>query len=338
MASWRPARVASPSAPNSRPGLRAQGGSPRRSLTFSLLLLSTTGAAGARAARPQPEAAGEFMRAAVSGGVAAAAATVALHPVDTIKTVLQQGGTVRLGGLYRGVVPAALSMMPACAVRMGAYETFKSQLLLARPYPALLTASGLVALSSALSVVVSAVVRSPLDMIKTQVQVGAAPTVQAAMRTAWQGGGLAAVSNFYRGAHLTLLRDVPFFTMNLVIYEELKAAAVKKAAGKRRAGGGAGAGAGGAGRQSSAGSLGSGEAVWLGAVAQGVAGFATNPVDVLKTRVQSGASPGENAFPLQSPPPPTPANTPPHDQGGKRFHPVLPPPPLLTAQPSPGIY
>jgi hypothetical protein len=129
-------------------------------------------------------------------------------------------------------------------------------------------------------------------MIKTQVQAGAAPSVQAALRNACNGGGLATVSNFYRGAHLTLLRDVPFFTLNLVIYEELKAAAVKKASVKRRGENTGGGGAGGAGRVSSAGALGAAEAVWLGAVAQGVAGFATNPVDGLKTRVQSGASLG----------------------------------------------
>jgi hypothetical protein len=205
---------------------------------------------------------------------------------------------------------------------MGAYETFKSQLLLARPYPALLPAPGLVALSSALSVIVSAVVRAPLDMIKTQVQAGAAPSVGAALRTACQGGSLAAVGNFYRGAHLTLLRDVPFFTLNLVMYEELKAAAVDKAAASRRSSNGSSHGVGGSGVGGSGGVIGageseagqgpsaqgssaqgasvvalaSGEAVWLGAVAQGVAGFATNPVDVLKTRVQSGASPGRRSL------------------------------------------
>jgi len=163
----------------------------RSAAALLLLLLSPADATATQApARPSPptssETAGAFGRAAISGGVAAAAATVALHPVDTIKTVLQQGGKVQLRGLYRGVVPAALSMMPACAVRMGAYETFKTQLLLTRPYPALLPTPTLIALSSALSVVVSAIVRSPLDMIKTQVQTGAAPSVRAALRTACQ--------------------------------------------------------------------------------------------------------------------------------------------------------
>ena len=296
------------------------------SAAMLLLLLAPASAARRRATAPSSsEPAGEFARAALSGGMAAAAATVALHPVDTVKTVLQQGGQVKLRGLYRGVVPAALSMMPACAVRMGAYETFKTQLLIARPFPALLPAPGLIALSSALSVVVSAIVRSPLDMIKTQVQTGAAESVRVALRAACADGGAVAVSNFYRGAHLTLLRDVPFFTLNLVIYEELKAAAVRRrvqaaeeAAAARTpassmrtltvSSGGAPAANGGAIKRAdaqtadaqpscsssgpAAGSLASSEAIWLGAVAQGVAGFATNPVDVLKTRVQSGASSG----------------------------------------------
>ena len=72
-------------------------------------------------------------------GGACRAATVAFHPVDTMKTILQQAGCGgckpcgptsifwQLGpkGLYRGVLPAAFSMMPACAMRMGAYETLK---------------------------------------------------------------------------------------------------------------------------------------------------------------------------------------------------------------------
>ena len=68
-----------------------------------------------------------FVRSAAAGGAAAAAATVAFHPLDTVKVVLQGGAGFAalrgLGarGLYRGVLPAAFSMMPACAVRMGAY-------------------------------------------------------------------------------------------------------------------------------------------------------------------------------------------------------------------------
>ena len=64
---------------------------------------------------------------------------MAFHPLDTVKTVLQRGGAsgtaamrvraLGAAGLYRGVLPAAFSMMPACAVRMGAYEVLKSTLL-----------------------------------------------------------------------------------------------------------------------------------------------------------------------------------------------------------------
>ena len=86
-----------------------------------------------------------FARSAVAGAAAAGAATVAFHPVDTVKTLLQarqsklprpsQGSVLAvvralgLGGLYRGVVPATLSMAPACAVRMATYEAIKAPLL-----------------------------------------------------------------------------------------------------------------------------------------------------------------------------------------------------------------
>ena len=115
-----------------------------------------------------------FLRSAVAGGAAACVATVTFHPVDTVKTMLQQQGASGLAGLrrsgqlsarvlYRGVGPAAFSMMPACAARMASYEALKAALLRAAPT---LPQGPLVVLASALSVVASGVVRSPLDMVK----------------------------------------------------------------------------------------------------------------------------------------------------------------------------
>ena len=122
-----------------------------------------------------------FLRSAVAGGAAACVATVTFHPVDTVKTMLQQQGASGLAGLrrsgqlsarvlYRGVGPAAFSMMPACAARMASYEALKAALLRAAPT---LPQGPLVVLASALSVVASGVVRSPLDMVKVhRVRVG----------------------------------------------------------------------------------------------------------------------------------------------------------------------
>lgn len=168
--------------------------------------------------------------------MAAAAATITFHPIDTIKTVLQRGGSfasLRAGGmsgLYRGVGPAAFSMMPACAVRMGSYEAFKSALLEAQP--ANVPPGALIFLASALSVVVSSTVRAPLDMVKVQVQAASGSsgvTASGALRAAWGGGGLGAVRRLYNGAGLGLLRDVPFFSINLLLYEQLRAAAMVRA-------------------------------------------------------------------------------------------------------------
>ena len=59
------------------------------------------------------------MRAALAGGIASSSSTLALHPLDTLKTRIQgtPGATVAgiartapaigLRGLYRGIIPAA---------------------------------------------------------------------------------------------------------------------------------------------------------------------------------------------------------------------------------------
>jgi hypothetical protein len=222
-----------------------------------------------------------FTRSAIAGGAAACAATVVFHPIDTIKTVLQRGGTIKttssvssqiiqnLGGfrgLYIGVLPAAVSMAAACAVRMGAYEVIKSTLLpedtSTRPIP--LPPSSLVAMASGSSVIVSALIRSPLDMVKTQMQSGTSNSVRSALYTSFTADG---VVGLYRGAHLGLLRDIPFFSINLVLYEKLKVVVLQSES-----------------RQE----LTFAEVIGIGGISQGVAGFTTNPVDVLKTRVQSG--------------------------------------------------
>ena len=207
-----------------------------RSTIFTIALVFTAVQARAvvatkkRSQRLQRET--NFWASAAAGGAAACTATVAFHPVDTIKTVLQSGAAGGAGltavralgarGLYRGVLPAAFSMMPACAVRMGAYEVLKTTLL--QHAPRELPPGALVFLASALSVVASSSVRAPLDMIKTKVQADASTSAAKAMRAAWGGG----VGALYRGAGLGLMRDVPFFGCNLLIYEQLKAAAVEE--------------------------------------------------------------------------------------------------------------
>mmetsp|Transcript_13475 Transcript_13475/g.32157 ORF Transcript_13475/g.32157 Transcript_13475/m.32157 type:complete len:303 (+) Transcript_13475:14-922(+) len=256
-------------------------------MAWPLLLLLMLGEARGRSAptEPPPRREATFVRSAISGGAAAAAATVVFHPVDTMKTVLQQRGggwrTLRALGLrelYTGVVPAAFSMMPACAVRMGAYEVLKATLLL---QAAALSPGASITLASALSVVASSSVRAPLDMVKTQVQTGAAGSVGEALRIAWGRGGMAGL---YRGAGLALLRDVPFFSINLLLYEKLKAAAVAKAAAAAAAEGAV-----------PSDDVSGRDAIFIGAAAQGCAGLLTNPMDALKTQVQAGSAGGVRA-------------------------------------------
>jgi hypothetical protein len=171
---------------------------------------------------------------------------------------------------------------------MGTYETVKAPLL---RYDSALPPSARVALASGLSVVASALVRSPLDMVKTQMQAAVSDSSGRSafglLHEAWRGAGLRGV---YRGAGLGLLRDVPFFSINLALYEQLKEAMLRyRAAGHRSA----------VDLQelshlhshaALARDLSGSDALLVGAVAQGVAGFCTNPIDVLKTRVQTAVA------------------------------------------------
>ena len=282
----------------------------RQATLIALCTVCASGSARSAVTAPTPQRRSQrlarstnFWSSAAAGGAAAAAATVVFHPVDTAKTVLQRGGggaAVRAltpRALYRGVWPAAFSMMPACAVRMGAYEALKGALL--EHAPRALSPGTLVFVASALSVVASSSVRAPLDMIKTRVQTDPSLSATRAMRTAWAGGA----RSLYRGAGLGLMRDVPFFGCNLLIYEQLKAAATDQRAariarsleagssgGARTVARGSSSGGGGSCARSDAVSLSPLELVLIGAAAQGIAGLVTNPADVLKTTVQSGAA------------------------------------------------
>lgn len=143
------------------------------------------------------------------------------------------------------------------------------------------------ALASGLSVVASALVRAPLDMVKTQLQAGAAADTTGALQAAWGRGG---VRGLYRGAGLALGRDVPFFSINLALYEQLKASALHgrgRRADTPDSGGQMSCGLAGQGGEEALSGV---EVFLIGAAAQGAAGLLTNPIDVLKTRVQAGAS------------------------------------------------
>jgi len=225
---------------------------------------------------------------AFAGACAAGAATIPFYPVDTVKTVLQSQtassssadprlwrtlSSFRLRGLYVGLVPAATAMAAGCSVRMGSYEVFKQRL---PQLPVIGSSPGTVVfLSSVLSVVASATVRVPLDLLKTQVQAGVQRSTLEAFRHAAANGPM----GFMRGASLSLMRDVPYFSINLLIYEKAREHTIRRRAPDRAAAGGKGNSA-----------VDSSEAFLLGAAAQGVAAFATNPIDVLKTRVQAGAA------------------------------------------------
>lgn len=221
-----------------------------------------------------------FLHAALGGGLAACTAAVVFHPLDTVKTLLQCGAgyaevcALGLEGLYRGVLPSGLSAMPGCAARMGSYEILKRIFLRAR-FLRGMSPSTLIFLASACSVIPMCIVRAPLDLVKTCMQADASISVLGALQTAWGTGGFAGIAGMYRGVGLLLWRDVPFFGFNLLVYESLKTALLNR---KAKATG------------TTDHMLSPLELFLIGFTAQGVAGFLTNPIDLLKTRVQVGAA------------------------------------------------
>ena len=101
-----------------------------------------------------------------------------------------------------------------------------------------------------------------------------APSVAQECRTRALRGGTSRLTRRPRSARAA--RQVPFFSINLLAYERLKESALAAAAAR-------------AGRPVE---LSAKDVVLVGAAAQGIAGFSTNPMDALKTRVQAGAGLG----------------------------------------------
>ena len=60
-------------------------------------------------------------------------------------------------------------------------------------------------------------------------QSGAVSSAGGALSAAWGSGGVRGVGRLYKGASLGLMRDVPFFGINLLVYEQLRAAALVRA-------------------------------------------------------------------------------------------------------------
>lgn len=215
----------------------------------------------------------------IAGAVATVAGDVAMHPVDTVKTVQQASGmslgsAIRsiakrpnpVGAFYEGVVPYAIADGLSGAVKFATYERAKA-------WCETHVAEGYVPAArfgcAALAFVACSVILVPGELLKQRLQAGMYPGLIVGVKTILRKEGPAA---FFTGYGATLFRDVPYTMLELGVYDLLKSVAV---AARRGVTG-----------QDNAGGHQSDELI-AAAVTGGFIGFVTNPLDVIKTRMMT---------------------------------------------------
>jgi solute carrier family 25 iron transporter 28/37 len=262
---------------------------------------SSTARADARGWNPVFSAASvgeeQFYGHMIAGAVAGTTEHTAMFPLDTIKTRMQTAtkiGGERLGmfqsasfettarqaasallkkegvrGLYRGVAAVGIGAGPAHAVYFATYEYMKAHLGAGKQgehHP--MTH----ALAGSCATVIGDAVQTPVDTVKQRLQMAGSPysgVWDCARGTVRQQGFWA----LYRSYPTTLAMNVPFTAMHFTAYESAKVA-LGKCAGFR-----------------SAGDALDDETFFTqftaGGLAGGLAAALTNPLDVVKTRMQT---------------------------------------------------
>ena len=214
--------------------------------------------------------------AALAGTLAAAAGTVALHPIDTIKTVQQTGLSLgpacskiwqrgQLGAFYDGVTPYVLGDGLSSAVKFAVYEQLKQTASKKLPEDYVPLARFACA---AVAFLCCSVILVPGELLKIRIQNGMYPDIVKGAAQMVREEGLRGCFTGYRA---TLFRDVPYTMGELGLYDLLKGFVRRL---RRRT------------------TTSSGDELLAAALTGAVVGFATNPLDVVKTRIMTGGGAG----------------------------------------------
>eukprot|EP00730_Choanoeca_flexa_P008227 TRINITY_DN12464_c0_g1_i1.p2 TRINITY_DN12464_c0_g1~~TRINITY_DN12464_c0_g1_i1.p2 ORF type:complete len:278 (+),score=62.44 TRINITY_DN12464_c0_g1_i1:4909-5742(+) len=206
----------------------------------------------------------EFVASLFGGAAAGIVVDIALYPIDTVKTMLQTGkrlsdvGGIR--GIYRGLSSAAAASAPCAATFFGTYEASKAFLEQRAPteYAPLCHMA-----AASMGETATAVIRTPFEIVKQQLQAKIHATPGAAVRTIWAVHGL---RGFFTGYGSLVMREVPFSFLQFPMYEQFKKSA---------------ASAYGCQVDTLPGPL----VAVCGSLAGGVAAAVTTPLDVVKTRI-----------------------------------------------------
>ncbi|KAL0063682.1 S-adenosylmethionine transporter [Marasmius tenuissimus] len=215
-----------------------------------------------------------FVQSLISGGAAGTAVDLLFFPIDTIKTRLQSSqGFAQAGGfkgIYKGVGSVVVGSAPGAAVFFTTYDTLKHNLP-----PTLLSTNPNVAIplnhmiAASIGEVAACLVRVPTEVIKTRAQTARfGATNQSSLSAFRMTIAHEGFSGLYRGFGITVMREIPFTSIQFPLYEFLKTRLGNYL-----------------GRPTDKPRLYPHEAAICGSIAGGFAAALTTPLDVLKTRV-----------------------------------------------------
>jgi len=205
-----------------------------------------------------------FLTALLAGGCAGTSVDVALFPLDTIKTRLQDPrGFSKAGGVkgvYQGLGAAAGGSAPGAALFFSTYETTKN-MLTRRTDTKYHSACYMVA--SSMGEIAACLVRVPTENVKQKMQAGLYKATGDCVRGILKEQG---VGGFYVGYMTTVAREIPFSFIQFPIYEGMK----KKWSAWQGS------------------EVTTVQSSLCGSVAGGFSAAVTTPLDVIKTRLMLG--------------------------------------------------
>ncbi|GFR69286.1 S-adenosylmethionine mitochondrial carrier protein [Elysia marginata] len=199
----------------------------------------------------------------LAGGAAGTAVDSILFPLDTIKTRLQSQagfrGSGAFKGLYSGLLSVVLGSAPSAAVFFVAYETAKELLGPERRGSGVHKAVDHM-VAATIGDVTSCLIRVPVEIVKQRTQTHSASSSYSTSISIYQAEGL---HGFYRGYFSMIAREIPFSVIQLPLWEFLKHKCCERS------------------RQCAT----PAQSTVCAAVAGGLAGALTTPLDVVKTRI-----------------------------------------------------
>jgi solute carrier family 25 (mitochondrial S-adenosylmethionine transporter), member 26 len=226
---------------------------------------------------------GEHM---MAGAAATGVAVAVMHPLDTIKTVSQAGGTSALAAarsrmadgrgllaLYGGVGPSVGGQMPAGSIKLAAFEGVSQWARRACPD---INSNVIELASAAVAFLACSVVLVPGEVIKQKVQAGLFKSTRAGVRGIMAVDGIA---GFFAGYQATLLRDVPYTMLEFGLFAQFKR--MLRAFASRPA-------------------FTSKEEWAMGGLAGGCTGLLTTPLDLAKTKLMTQPRPLPGGKPMYS--------------------------------------